>query len=86
MKSTYYKAATLFSRNRQEYLVGEIEKNLHEIILLNASKRGSCRENREAMEKISEQINFSILNYYFEGDLLDYLISLDAFISKYEKL
>lgn len=78
MKSSYYKIATFFSRAQQEAVLQEIERSFYKAI---APKTGA-RKNLQKLRAISEQINFCVSNYYFEKDLLDYLLSFDAFISQ----
>ncbi len=85
MKTAYYKAVTLFRRESQEEVIQDLEARLHEIILSRTSGAAS-RYKRKSIEEISRQIHFCIKNYYFEEDLLNYLISLDAFIARYGKI
>ena len=85
MKVAYYKAVTLFCRGSQEKVVQDLEARLHEIILSKTSEL-TTRYKRKSMEEIAHQFHFCINNYYFEEDLLDYLISLDAFIARYGKV
>lgn len=80
MKACYYKIATFFSRAQQEALFQDIERSVHESIFL---KEGT-RQTLQRFQTISQKINFCVSNYYFEKDLLDGLLSLDAFISKYK--
>jgi hypothetical protein len=83
MRSSYYKAVTLFCRGSQEKVIQDIEVKLHAIILAKTSRPESLRK-RKIMEEITHQIHFSINNYHFEEDLLDYLISLDVFVAQYD--
>ncbi len=80
MRSNYYKIATFFSRSRQEAVLQEIEKSFYEAVFPK-SKKGP---NSYLLRKISDQINFCVANYYFEQDLLAYLLGFDAFISRHK--
>jgi hypothetical protein len=80
MRLNYYKVATFFSRSRQESVLQEIEKSFYKALFPGEKKRF----NPFLLQKISDQINFCVANYYFEKDLLECLLGFDAFISRHK--
>ena len=79
----YNKSLTFFSRARQEEVVAKLEHQFYNAITIYNRDNESRRQLHHEMEAIGKEIYYSVANYYFDDELLDYLFSLGTFIMNY---
>ena len=79
----YKKATTFLSYQKQESIVAELERKFYDTIFIYGTSQRDSEELTLRVTALEEELRYTLTNYCFEDDLLEYLFNLSHFMTHY---
>ena len=77
------KATTFLSYQKQESIISKLEIKFYDTILIYGTSHKDREEATLKIKALEQELQYTLTNYYFEDDLLEYLFNIAHFITNY---